>query len=86
MKKTALGVVLVFYAFGVMVAWGMLTFNSRYDCYSSRGMAGIFWCPDTKRSSLLTAVVKSFFWPYYAASAALKKREPLSAAGRRPAR
>jgi len=86
MKKTALGLVLVFYAFGVMVTWGMFTFNSRYDCYSKRGTAGILWCPDTNRSAVLDAVVKSFFWPYYAASAALKTRESLSTAGRRPPR
>lgn len=86
MKKTAFGVLVVFYAFGVMVTWGMFVLNSRYDCYSRRGIEGILWCPDTNRSSALTAAVKSFFWPYYAASAALKKRESLSAAGRRPPR
>jgi len=64
----------------------MFTFNSRYDCYSRRGIAGILWCPDTNRSSVLTAVAKSFFWPYYAAAAALKARESSPAAGRRPPR
>jgi len=66
MKKTALGLLFVVYAFGVMVTWGVFAFNSRYECYSSRGIAGIFWCPDTNRSSAFTAMVKSFSWPYHA--------------------
>lgn len=66
MKKTALGMVVVVYVFGVMVTWGVFVFNSRYDCYGSRGIAGIFWCPEAKRGAALTAMLKSFFWPYYA--------------------
>jgi hypothetical protein len=66
MKKTALGVLVVIYFFGVLVTWGMLTFNSRYDCYRTQGARGIFFCPEANRGSPFTAMAKSFFWPYYA--------------------
>jgi hypothetical protein len=66
MKKTALGVLVVIYFFGVMVTWGMLAFNSGYDCYRTQGVRGIFFCPEANRGSPFTAMVKSFSWPYYA--------------------
>ena len=66
MKKTALGLLVVIYFFGVMVTWGMLTLNSRYDCYRSHGVPGIFFCPEANRGSPFAAMAKSFFWPYYA--------------------